>query len=134
MSFNSYINKNSKYFFIAWFFLIVVISSIPYLPIPKIRVSNSIVRLDYIIHFLEFFILSFFFIIWRLNKKSKVKLINFFLYIVLGVCIALLNEVYQKIIPGRTFNLIDSLFNCIGFAVGILFVFLYKRRQKIVNT
>ncbi|MCK5055844.1 MAG: VanZ family protein [Candidatus Aminicenantes bacterium] len=63
------------------------------------------IRLDYLIHFLEFFVLALFFILMSINNKSKLKPGNIFLYTILGVAAAFFLEVSQEIIPGRAFNI-----------------------------
>ncbi|MGD2087781.1 MAG: VanZ family protein [Candidatus Aminicenantes bacterium] len=101
-----------------------MISSIPHLPIPKIKALDSSIRLDYVIHFLEYFILSLFFMFWRMDSDSELKFKKVLLFIVLGMGFALLDEMYQKLIPGRKFNIIDFMYDSIGFSVGIFSMFL----------
>jgi VanZ family protein len=101
-----------------------MISSIPNLPTPKIKALDSNIRLDYVIHFLEYFILSLFFMFWRMDTDSGLKFKKVLLFIVLGMCFALLDEIYQKLIPGRTFNIIDFMYDSIGFSIGIFSMFL----------
>jgi VanZ family protein len=101
-----------------------MISSIPNLPTPKIKALDSNIRLDYVIHFLAYFILSLFFMFWRMDTDSGLKFKKVLLFIVLGMCFALLDEIYQKLIPGRTFNIIDFMYDSIGFSIGIFSMFL----------
>jgi len=106
-------------------------SSIPQIPVPKIKAFDSIIRLDYFVHFIEYFILSIFFILWRLDKKSIFKLRTFLLYIVIGLSIAFLDEFHQILIPGRTFNIIDFMLNGSGFIMG---AFVMYGRKREVNS
>ena len=124
MIFYTFIKKNSKLFFVLWCLLLIMISSIPNVPIPKIKAIDSSIRLDYIIHFLEYFILSLFFMFWRMDTDSGLKFKKVLLFIVLGMGFALLDEIYQKLIPGRTFNIIDFMYDSIGFSIGIFSMFL----------
>ena len=124
MIFYTFIKKNSKLFFVLWCLLLIMISSIPNLPTPKIKALDSNIRLDYVIHFLEYFILSLFFMFWRMDTDSGLKFKKVLLFIVLGMCFALLDEIYQKLIPGRTFNIIDFMYDSIGFSIGIFSMFL----------
>lgn len=119
-----FIKKHSKLFFVLWCLLLIMVSSIPNVPIPKIKAIDSSIRIDYVIHFLEYFILSLFFILWRMDTDSELKFKKVLLYIVLGMCSALLDEMYQKLIPGRKFNIIDFMYDSIGFSVGIFSMFL----------
>ena len=111
--------------------LILIMSSIPQIPVPKIKAFDSIIRLDYFFHFIEYFILSIFFILWRLDKKSIFKLRTFLLYIVIGLSIAFLDEFHQILIPGRAFNIIDFILNGFGFIMG---VFVMYGRKREVNS
>lgn len=124
MTLYNYIKKHSKLFFVLWCLLLIMISSIPHLPIPKIKALDSSIRLDYVIHFLEYFILSLFFMFWRMDSDSELKFKKVLLFIVLGMGFALLDEMYQKLIPGRKFNIIDFMYDSIGFSVGIFSMFL----------
>ena len=119
-----FIKKHSKLFFVLWCLLLIMISSIPNVPIPKIKALHSSIRLDYVIHFLEYFILSLFFMFWRMDTDSELKFKKILLFIVLGMSFALLDEVYQKLIPGRKFNIIDFMYDSIGFSIGIFSIFL----------
>ena len=124
MTLYTFIKKNSKLFFVAWCLLLIMVSSIPHVPTTKIKALESNIRLDYVIHFLEYFILSLFFIFWRMNTDSELKFKKVLLYIVLGMGFALLDEIYQKLIPGRTFNIIDFMYDSFGFSIGIFSMFL----------
>lgn len=68
-----------------------------------VEVSGSKIRLDYLIHFLEYFALSVFFILWRMNNNSKLKFKKISPYIILGMDAVFLIEDFQKIIPLRAF-------------------------------
>lgn len=120
------ISKNSKRLFFAWYLLILAASSIPHLPTPHIQAFDSTIRLDYLIHFLEYFILVIFFMQWRLNVNPNLKVKMLFIYAIAGMAAAFLGEMYQKLIPGRTFNPIDGLSNFAGIVTGIFCVYLIK--------
>lgn len=124
------------FLFFAWYILIIIGSSIPHLQTPKLNVFNSIIRLDYAIHFLEYFILSIFFILWRMGKKPNTRVATFrafkimFLYGLLGIGMAFLGEVYQIIIPGRSFNPVDGIYNALGIIAGILCMGILKKQYS----
>ncbi len=124
MIFYNYLRKHSKLFFVLWCLLLIMVSSIPHLPTLKIKALDSNIRLDYVIHFLEYFILSLFFMLWRMDTNSELKFKKVLLFIGLGMSFALLDEIYQKLIPGRTFNIIDFMYDSTGFSIGIFSVFL----------
>ncbi|HLP44951.1 MAG TPA: VanZ family protein [Candidatus Kapabacteria bacterium] len=124
------ISKNSKRLFFAWYLLIMMTSSVPYLPTPKIQAFDSSIRLDYLIHFLQFFILAIFFMQWRINVNSNIKIKMLFIYGIGGMAAAFLSEMYQKLIPGRTFNPVDGLSNFAGIVMGIFCVYLINVMNK----
>ncbi len=128
MKIYTYIKKNSKFIFFLYFIVIIIMSSIPQIPIPKIKAFDSIIRLDYFVHFIEYFILSIFFILWRLDNRSVFRFKTFLLYIVIGLSIAFLDEFHQILIPGRAFNIIDIMFDAFGFIMGI---FVMYRSNKV---
>ena len=128
MKIYTYIKKNSKFIFFLYFIVIIIMSSIPQIPIPKIKAFDSRIRLDYFVHFIEYFILSIFFILWRLDNRSVFRFKTFLLYIVIGLSIAFLDEFHQILIPGRAFNIIDFMLNCSGFIIGI---FVMYRSNKV---
>ena len=120
--------------FISWSLLIIISSSIPHLPDPKIKVpvpgSGMNIRIDYVIHFLEFFILSILFIFMKMNHSAKLRFKHISWYVVLGMAAAFFIEVYQELIPGRTFNIIDFLYNSLGLLTGVLFTYLLKINKR----
>lgn len=64
---------------------------------------------------------------WQMDKEdnnSKIKFKKILFYIVLGMSFALLDEMYQKLIPGRKFNIIDFMYDSLGFSIGIFSMFL----------
>jgi len=68
--------------------------------------------------------MALFFMSWRMDTDATLKFKKVLLFIVLGMSFALLDEMYQKLIPGRTFNIIDFMYDSIGFSIGIFSVFL----------
>jgi VanZ family protein len=128
---------NFRYFrllFISWSLLIIISSSIPHLPAPKIKLpvpgSEMKIRIDYLFHFLEFFILSILFIFMKMNHSAKLKFKHISWYVVLGMSAPFFIELYQELIPGRTFNIIDFLYNSLGLVSGILFIWVLKINKR----
>ena len=129
------IKKHSKFLFFSWLLIIIIVSSIPQFPTPKIKAFDSMLRVDYLFHIIEYLILAFFFILWMTVDKSKLKFKNILLYIALGMGIAFFTELYQTLIPGRKFNILDSLYKAIGFVTVTLFFYLKSKgkKSKIIN-
>ena len=121
--------RHFKLLFIGWSLLVILAASIPRLPQPVISISGENIRLDYAIHFLEFFILSLLFIFLRINNKSKIKPGDIVWYTIGGLSLAFSLEVYQEIIPGRSFNIMDFISSSIGLITGLLFIFLLKKKR-----
>ena len=123
--------RNAKILFFIWLILIIIISSIPQLPTPSIKSSSgSSFRLDYIIHFLIFFILSILFIFWMINSNPIQKFYYWILFFSMGIVFSFLIEIYQLIIPGRRFNMVDCFYNNIGVLTGILLIGIIYYKTK----
>jgi VanZ family protein len=124
----NFLFRNSRLLFFIWLILILIVSSIPQLPTPSINSSNgSSFRLDYYIHFLIFFILSILFILWMVNKNHKQKFCHWILFFFMGIAFSFLIEIYQYIIPGRRFNMVDCFYNIMGILTGIVLIgLIYK--------
>jgi len=106
--------------------LIIVLSSLPGLGVPQIR----IIALDKIIHFIEYAVFAV--LIFRsfsnISEKLQGRVIVFFsmLFVVL---FALFDELYQSYIPGRSSDPFDFLFDVLGALIIILYLFV--RRKNI---
>jgi len=137
--------KFLKYYLppILYAILIFILSSLPGKSLPKIGSWN------YLIHFIEFFILGYlikraFFVniggrisFFSLFKKNKTRLAiissrrlitAFSLSIFLGILYAALDEYHQSFISGRVASLSDFLFDSLGIIFG-QFLFLSKNRK-----
>ncbi|MBA7524191.1 hypothetical protein ES705_16328 [subsurface metagenome] len=117
----------SKVFFWLWLLFILVISSTPNLPDLKLNIDESIIRIDYAIHFIEYFVLVSFFLIWRIKINLKPTIIIILLTLLIGMATGFADEFHQKIIAGRTFNPIDMLSNFLGVVAGVATVTLYLK-------
>jgi VanZ family protein len=117
----------AKYLLIFWTILILVVSSLPSLPTPKIDTARFAIRLDYIIHFCEYGILAFLSFLSFAGNDFKM---SFRKYIFISLCLivfAILDEFHQKLIPGRAFNVKDILSNLSGILAALLFCFMIFR-------
>jgi len=115
----------TKYLFFLWLILILVVSSIPRLPNPNLEMGNKVLRVDYMIHWLEYAILSGLFVLWRIwvHQSLDIKLV--LMALALGFFIGAADEIHQLLIPGRRFNPYDMAYNFLGVISGILFAILY---------
>ncbi|MBS9522958.1 VanZ family protein [Litoribacter ruber] len=102
-------------------------SSIPDVPKPP--------GADKLVHLGLFMVLAF---LWsrvfndRTDKRiKKSKYIPNFLVVI--VVFAILVEYIQRLVPGRSFDYWDILFNILGVTIGaVLFYYLHKRKSKLV--
>jgi VanZ family protein len=82
------------------------------------------IRLDYLMHYTEYGILTF---VTFLSFTGNEFRMSFRKLILIAVCLtvfAYLDEFHQKIIPGRTYNIIDFLSNASGIVVIIILTLL----------
>ncbi|MFZ5939081.1 MAG: VanZ family protein [Bacteroidota bacterium] len=118
------------FLFFSWLTLIPVFSMIPgSRTVDFILGDGSGIRWDYIEHSLVFGILAFLFFLWRKSKTRQPRG-NFFLFLGTGLVYAILTEVLQIAVPGRTFNPLDALFNAAGFLV-VLLALLYIQPDSV---
>ena len=119
-----------KYLFWIWLILILSVSSIPDLPGPELTTEDTLFRLDYLIHLIEYFFLVMFFLFWQGSKVYRISK-SFVLFTIIGVLlIATLDEFHQMWIPGRTFNPVDMYANYTGIVIGFLFSFIILARLQ----
>ncbi|MBA7529045.1 hypothetical protein ES705_21237 [subsurface metagenome] len=116
-----------KVFFWLWLLFILVISFTPNLPDLKLNIDESIIRIDYAIHFIEYFLLVSFFLIWRIKINLNPTITIILLTLLIGMATGFVDEFHQKIIAGRTFNPIDMLSNFLGVIAGVTTVTFYLK-------
>lgn len=119
-----------KYLFWTWLILILTISSIPDLPGPEFEIRDSLFRLDYMIHLIEYFVLVTLLLFWRGGRDYRIST-RFVIFTLLGgILIASLDEYHQLWIPGRFFNPMDMYANYTGVLTGMLFSLLTINRLR----
>lgn len=113
--------KAFKFLFWIWLLFIFIISLYPRFQQPiAFHTKNSPVRIDYIEHFLSFFVLSVLFYLWKRNvSKNNIKK-TLLVFIASVFAISFINEGIQFFIPGRTFNFWDIFYNITGMLAGML--------------
>ncbi|MBA7555083.1 hypothetical protein ES705_47733 [subsurface metagenome] len=130
--------KLIKYLFWAWLIFILLVSSIPKLPDPNIDFKESVLRLDYLIHLFEYFVLVCLFIFWKAGNKIKINIAIILIALFSGIFLGTVDEYHQKFISGRRFNPWDMFYNYLGVVSGIIFSVLYlqyflARKRKTKN-
>lgn len=114
---------------IIWSFIILILCSIPGKEFPDTAFVN-IPHLDKIVHFILYFILSYFIIRDFLKRNTlniNIYILTVFFVIVLGTGIEILQH---YLIPFRTGEIFDMLFNVMG---ALLFVFLHHFYTNIIS-
>jgi VanZ family protein len=117
----------AKYLLAAWIIVVVLVSSIPHLPTLKIHTARSDIRLDYLIHFCEYGIMALMAFLSFSGREFKMNYKKW-IFLTLGLILfAVLDELHQKLIPGRSFNLRDILSNVSGILAILIFCIIVFR-------
>lgn len=119
----------ARYFLIVWIFTIIIVSSSSDLPVLKIHTAKSEIRLDYLIHFMEYGLLACFTFLTFAGKDLLIGYRKAFFITIILISFAFLDEFHQKIIPGRSFNIKDIISNISGIIAGVIFCFLIFRKM-----
>jgi VanZ family protein len=121
-------SRFAKYFLVLWIVTILIVSSIPSLPALKIHTSKSEIRLDYMIHLIEYGILGFLAFLTFSGKEYCPGYRRFFIITVSLLLFAFLDEFHQKFIPGRAFNVKDLYSDAAGIVLALIFcVTLFRK-------
>jgi VanZ family protein len=118
------------YLLIATAVFIFTMSSIPSIPTLKIKAGSTFIRLDYFIHFCEYGFLTFMAFLTFAGKEYEIssgKSVVVFLGLLL---FAFADEFHQKIVPGRTYNIVDFISNSAGIAGGWVFSVVVFRKVR----
>jgi VanZ family protein len=103
------------------------VSSIPYLPAPKINTGKVEIRLDYVFHFCEYGFLTFLALLAFVRNDFALSLKKYISVILCLLIFAFADEFHQKLIPGRAFNVKDILSNLCGIFGGLIFCIIVFR-------
>lgn len=103
-----------KYLFWIWLITIFTLSCLPSIPAQQINIWNEPFRLDYLEHFLVFGGLAVLFTIWKSNENGTFNLKRYTFSIFLLFGFASVSEMCQILIPGRSFNPLDLIYNILG--------------------
>lgn len=115
--------KNKKLFgltFWIWVTLIISFSIIPNGPKMQVEIKENIYRLDYILHFLVYFSLAIFYLLWKADNYFNIISKHLVYFLIGGLILSGLSEYVQTFIPGRTFNPFDFYSNMSGVVLGVI--------------
>lgn len=123
----SFIRPAAVYMLAAWVVAIIILSSTPGIPALRLHTKGSDIRLDYLIHFVEYGILAFLTLLSSEKKDFRFNYKKYLIVISALAVFAFADEFHQKFIPGRTFNPRDLLSNLSGIiAAVILYIYIIK--------
>ena len=122
-----YLRPFARYLLIAWVAIIIILSSIPNIPTLKIHIAKSDFRLDYFMHFGEYGVLAFMAFLSFAEVEFRINWKRFITVAIGLVVFAILDELHQKLIPGRTCSIRDVASDVTGVVVAILFTLLVFR-------
>ena len=117
----------SRHFLVVLALAIIIVSSIPSIPTLTIHTAKADIRLDYLIHFGEYGVLTFLTFLSFTGNEYKISFKMFSLILPSLILFALLDEYHQKLIPGRLFNIKDILSNMTGILAALIFTFIVFR-------
>lgn len=123
-----YLRPLARYLLIAWAITIIIISSIPNIPTLKIHTARSEYRLDYLLHFCEYGILTFMSFLSFAGKEFKINYKRFILITISLVLFAVFDELHQKLIPGRAYSIRDIASNVTGILAAVVFTVVVFRK------
>ena len=129
------IKPYSGFIFVSFIVVIFAVSSVPSIPTLKIKAGNSVIRLDYFFHFCEYGLLTFFALLSLSDNDLKLKFNKLLIVLALLLAIAFLDELHQKIVPGRTYNIKDFISNSSGVISGLIIssiLFRHIRKKQVL--
>jgi VanZ family protein len=107
----------SRYLLIAWVIIIITLSSIPNIKTISIHTTSKEIRLDYLIHFIEYGFLAFITHLAFAGNNFRIPVRKALLITGCLILFAVADEFHQKLIPGRSFNVNDIYSNITGIIV-----------------
>ena len=116
--------------FILWTLFITVLSVMPYSR-EFIEQNSRILKWDSLQHFLAYFAMGTFYIMWRGDRSYSIKWGELAVIFAVACSFSFFTEYVQLIIPGRNFNIIDMIYNLAGVLGSILIVYFYLVRYYL---
>jgi VanZ family protein len=110
----------AKYLMIGWLLTILIVSSIPNIPTLKIHTAKSEFRLDYFMHFSEYGFLAFLTLLSFAGDEFRTGFRKAIVILISLMLLAFLDELHQKLIPGRTCSINDMLSDISGILSGMI--------------
>ncbi|MCF8302176.1 MAG: VanZ family protein [Bacteroidales bacterium] len=125
-----------KVLFWIWLALIVILSSYPDLSPDEEKTKRLFsIRLDYLAHIIMYLILSMLVILWK-SGLERIRFKTGIIYTLLLIAFSYVEELHQSIIPGRSYNIVDFIYNSLGVILGYftaLLLIKYRTFENIFN-
>ena len=119
-----------KYLLAGWALIIMTVSSIPSIPTLKLHAGELTLRLDYLIHFLEYATLAILAYVTFSERNVKIRFRKSSVITLLLIVFAFADEFHQKWIPGRSYNPADIISDITGiFAALVVFILIMNRNK-----
>jgi len=118
--------------FYAWLLGVFILTSMTFSEVVKEQ-NESGFRFDYLQHFILYAIIPVLFYFAEGAGLRRIFKDKYYLFL-LGLLFAILTEIQQFYIPGRSFNPVDLVLNIGGFIIGIFIGrYLYNKlvREKL---
>ena len=130
------INKNRilNYVFWFWFIMVIILSILPATPKSRINLWGLDFRMDYVEHLVVYFMLGLLYVNRKkslVNETIPIKV----LYILIWMIFAIVTELVQKFVAGRSFNPNDMFYNVIGIILGLVITMTYfnKLNKRMIH-
>ena len=125
----------ARYLLIAWILTIIILSSIPNIPTLKVHTARVEIRLDYLMHFCEYGVLTFIAFLSFAGSEFKINYKKYILITMGLILFAVLDELHQKLIPGRSYNIKDILSNITGILAAMVITIIVFRiiKDKLIQ-
>lgn len=123
----------AKYLLVAWIMAVIIVSSIPHLPTLKIHTARTDIRLDHLIHFCEYSIMALMAFLSFSGREFEMNYKKWILLTLGLILFAILDELHQKLIPGRAYSIKDIMSNVSGILTVLIFsivVFRMIRKRQ----
>jgi VanZ family protein len=86
-------------------------------------------RMDYLLHFVAYFAFGFLYVLWRSNRLFEIRSTELAILTATAISFSILIEYIQLLIPTRTFNVADMVYNFLGVVCGVGFTYFYLVRH-----
>lgn len=131
-----WIKPISLHLFVAYLIAMLIASSLPNVPNTRIQIGeDSVFRLDYLLHFMEYSVLTGLFLLYLASADFQLTRMRWIVGVSICLVIATADEWHQLLIEGRSFNPVDMLFNFGGIFISIVVCLLLfsKTHQQIIG-